>query len=204
MLVYAPKMPIPILGVVGVGSSNLLAPTKGDLEKSRSLLFYRGHPSVRVDSGHATGNSCPNRGNGAVLGCVRGFRWITMPLRLMLGPRGGDHVHELSLMEDMLRIIEESVDSQTIGHVRIVLLEVGKLAGVEVEALRFAFDAVAQGSILEGAILEIEEPQGMGWCGECEQESPVETRYDPCPICTGIPLKITGGAQMRVKSLEVE
>ena len=110
----------------------------------------------------------------------------------------------MSLMEGMLRIIEENARTQSFGRVRNVILEIGKLAGVEVEALRFAFEAVAEGSITEGATLEIEEPQGLGWCVECETECPVETRYDPCPLCGRVPLNITGGTQMRVKALDVE
>ena len=113
-------------------------------------------------------------------------------------------MHEMSLMEGMLQIIEENAKTQGYIRVRNVILEIGKLAGVEVEALRFAFEAVTDGSITEGANLEIEEPQGLGWCVECEQESPVETRYDPCPLCGKVPLNITGGTEMRVKALDVE
>lgn len=113
-------------------------------------------------------------------------------------------MHEMSLMEGMLGIIEDHAKAQGYGRVRTVILEIGKLAGVEVEALRFAFEAVADGSIAAGAALEIEEPQGLGWCAECAQESPVETRYDPCPLCGKVPMAISGGTQMRVKALDVE
>ena len=123
---------------------------------------------------------------------------------LSKGSRKGRSVHEMSLMEGMLRIVEENARAQGYGRVRTVILEIGKLAGVEVEALRFAFEAVTDGSIAAGATLEIEEPQGLGWCVECEKESPVETRYDPCPLCGKVPLNITGGTQMRVKALDVE
>lgn len=113
-------------------------------------------------------------------------------------------MHEMSLMEEMLHIIESNAKTQGYSRVRTVILEIGKLAGVEVEALRFVFEAVTDGSISEGAILEIEEPQGLGWCAECERESPVETRYDTCPLCGKVPLKITGGTEMRVKALDVD
>ena len=123
---------------------------------------------------------------------------------LTTGPYEGCSVHEMSLMEGMLQIIEENARTQGFGRVRNVILEIGKLAGVEVEALRFAFEAVADGSITEGATLEIEEPQGLGWCVECEKESQVETRYDPCPLCGKVPLAITRGTEMRVKALDVD
>lgn len=104
----------------------------------------------------------------------------------------------------MLQIVAENARAQGFGRVRTVVMEIGKLAGVEVEALRFAFEAVTAGSIAQGAILEIDEPQGLGWCAECDQESPIETRYDPCPLCGKVPLAITGGTQMRLKALDVE
>lgn len=113
-------------------------------------------------------------------------------------------MHELSLMEGMLEIIEDSARAQGCHRVRTVILEIGKLAGVEVEALRFAFDAVTAGSIAEGAALEIEEPEGQGWCAACGKVSPVTARYDMCPRCPTLPLQITGGGELRVKALDVD
>jgi len=85
-----------------------------------------------------------------------------------------------------------------------VILEVGRLAGVEVEALRFAFDVVTAGSLAEGAALEIEEPAGLGRCAACGNVSPVTARYELCPRCRTLPLTVTGGTELRVKALDVE
>ncbi len=113
-------------------------------------------------------------------------------------------MHEMSLMEDMLRIVEESARAQGCGRVRTVVLEVGRLAGVETEALRFAFDVVTAGSLAEGATLEIEEPEGRGCCLACGEETKVTARYDACPRCGTLPLQITGGTGLRVKAIDVE
>jgi hydrogenase nickel incorporation protein HypA/HybF len=110
----------------------------------------------------------------------------------------------MSLMEGMLRIIEENAQAQGYHRVRTVILEIGKLACVEVEALRFAFDAITVGSISEGARLEIEEPEGRGWCAACGKESLVTARLDACPRCDNLPLQITGGTELRIKALDVE
>lgn len=112
-------------------------------------------------------------------------------------------MHEMSLMEGMLQVIEESARAQGYQRVHGVILEVGRLSGAEVDALRFAFEVVTEGTVADGASLEIEEPPGKGWCAHCEREVEVQARFDPCPLCGTFPVNITGGAQMLVKALDV-
>lgn len=113
-------------------------------------------------------------------------------------------MHELSLMEDMRDLIEARGREDGFARVHTVVLQVGKLAGVEVEALRFAFSVVTKGTIAEGARLEVEEPPGMGWCEACHEEVEVEARFEPCPLCRSGPVRLTHGTQLCVQSLEVE
>lgn len=113
-------------------------------------------------------------------------------------------MHELSLMEGLLEIIRESAEAQGFGRVRRVVLEIGALAGVEVEALRFAFEAAAPGTVVEGAVLEVESPPGLGRCPACGAGCRVASRFEACPCCGGAPLAVTGGTEMRVKALDVE
>jgi len=113
-------------------------------------------------------------------------------------------MHELSLMQSMMEIVQEEARSQGSRQVHTVVLEVGRLAGVEVEALRFAFDAVAAGTVAARAVLEVEEPGGLGWCPPCQKLAPIETRFDPCPQCGGTPLGVLQGDELRVKAIEIE
>ncbi|MFN8012522.1 MAG: hydrogenase maturation nickel metallochaperone HypA [Holophagaceae bacterium] len=111
-------------------------------------------------------------------------------------------MHELSLMEELLRIAEAEALARG-GRVETVVLEAGRLAGVEVEALRFAFEALKAGTAAEGAALEIEEPEGRGWCEACREVQPLETRFDPCPRCGAAPLALVGGRELRLKALDL-
>ena len=113
-------------------------------------------------------------------------------------------MHEMSLAEGVLQIIEDSAKSNAFTRVKTIWLEVGQLAGVETEALRFCFDAVTRDTLAQGAQLEIIETAGAGWCLSCNQAVAVTARYEPCPLCGGFPVEITGGTEMRVKELEVE
>ncbi len=113
-------------------------------------------------------------------------------------------MHEMSLAGSVLEIIEDAAREQGFSRVRSVVLEIGRLAAVENEAMRFCFDAVMQGSIAEGAALEIIDVPGEGWCGQCATTVPLDEQYAACPRCGGYQVQATGGTQMRVKELEVE
>ena len=113
-------------------------------------------------------------------------------------------MHEMSLAEGVLQLIEDAAREQGFARVTTVFLEIGRLSSVEPEALAFCFDAVTRGSIAEGARLEMHELPGSGWCLTCATSVAMAQRYDPCPHCGGYQVRVTGGTEMRVKELEVE
>ncbi len=113
-------------------------------------------------------------------------------------------MHEMSLCESVLQIVEEEAAKQSFNKVKWLQLEIGVLAGVEIEAMRFCFDAVSRNSLLEGAVLDIVQPDGEAWCMPCGKTIPMQERYQPCPECGSYQLQVTGGDEMRMKQLEVE
>jgi hydrogenase nickel incorporation protein HypA/HybF len=110
-------------------------------------------------------------------------------------------MHEMSIAEGVLGIVEESARREGLQRVREVRLEIGQLAAVEIEALRFCFDAVVRGSVAEGAVLAIDEMPGTAWCFDCSETVPLAARVDPCPRCGKGRLQVNGGTEMRVKDL---
>jgi len=112
-------------------------------------------------------------------------------------------MHEMSLCEGMLEILQEQAKTQNYSVVKTVFLEIGKLSNVEPDAMRFVFPVVTRGSLAENATLEIIEVQGQAWCMQCQQNVVIKERYDGCPLCESHQLQITGGEQMRIKELEV-
>lgn len=112
-------------------------------------------------------------------------------------------MHEMSLCENILEIIEAQAAQQAFSRVNLVRLEVGPLSGVEVEALRFGFDVVMRGSLAEEARLDIVCPDAAAWCQACAATVPVTDRYDPCPNCGAVNLAITRGGELRIKEMEV-
>ncbi|HUN67626.1 MAG TPA: hydrogenase maturation nickel metallochaperone HypA [Burkholderiales bacterium] len=64
-------------------------------------------------------------------------------------------MHELTLAENVLQIVEEAARRESLRRVHAVRLEIGQISSVEPEAMRFCFDAVARDSVADGARLEI-------------------------------------------------
>lgn len=112
-------------------------------------------------------------------------------------------MHEMSLAEGILQLLEDAALKQEFSKVTAVWLEIGALSGVEVEAMKFCFDAVTRDSIADGARLEIVSLPGTGWCMECANTVPMTEVYGECPQCGSYQLQVTGGTEMRVKELEV-
>ncbi len=112
-------------------------------------------------------------------------------------------MHEMSICQSIVGILEEHAARQHFSKVLKVRLEIGCFGGVEPEALRFGFEAVTHGTVADGAALEIVDLPGRAWCFECSKAFPVTDRLADCPDCRGAQLSITGGDELRIKDLEV-
>jgi hydrogenase nickel incorporation protein HypA/HybF len=113
-------------------------------------------------------------------------------------------MHEMSLAEGVLQIVEDSARANDAKRVAAVWLEIGTLAQVEREALRFCFDAVTRGGVADGARLEIVDVAGAAWCMPCGERVPIAAIGDPCPRCGSYQLQVVAGGDMRVREIAIE
>ena len=112
-------------------------------------------------------------------------------------------MHEMSLAEGMRQVIEEQARVYDVARISRVRVEIGRFAGVETDALHFAFDVVMRGSVAEGAELVTIELPGKAMCYDCAKEVEIEQRLSPCPLCGGGKLMPQGGDEMKIKDLEI-
>ena len=73
-------------------------------------------------------------------------------------------MHELSLMTNLLAEAAAAADGAPICALRV---RVGPLSGVVVDALRFAFEALAPGTPAAGARFDVEETATVFHCPRC-------------------------------------
>lgn len=113
-------------------------------------------------------------------------------------------MHEMSLAESVIQLIEEAAIKEKFSRVKTVCLEIGKLSHVEPEAMQFCFDSVSEQTLAEGAILKIIPVAGIGHCENCERDVEISQLYDPCSLCGNFGVVPITGTEMRIKELEVE
>lgn len=108
-------------------------------------------------------------------------------------------MHELSLTESVVDTIVERM-----GEARVVrvALEIGALSGVVADSVRFCFDLVTEGTTLQGATVEVDEPPGTVRCRACERETRVTDLLAVCP-CGGLEMDVVSGDQLRITEVEV-
>lgn len=69
-------------------------------------------------------------------------------------------MHEVSLCESIIKIIERQAQRDKFTRVVQVTLTVGERSGASIEALEFCFPMVAKGTIADGATLTFIPTQG--------------------------------------------
>jgi hydrogenase nickel incorporation protein HypA/HybF len=113
-------------------------------------------------------------------------------------------MHELSLMEALRDQALAAARAEGARRIAAISLQVGELAGVEVEALRFAFPVVMAGTIAAGAELRIEREPAECFCAACAAPFPASDGCCDCPRCGAISRRLLRGRDLRLLSLEVE
>lgn len=111
-------------------------------------------------------------------------------------------MHEMTIVAGVLDIAHRQAAAADARCINRVVIEVGRLAGVEPESLRFCF-AAARGGLSSGAELEIIDVPGRGTCRTCGAGRDVETPVALCDRCGSL-LDIESGQELRVVSLNVD
>ncbi|MBW4635624.1 MAG: hydrogenase maturation nickel metallochaperone HypA [Iphinoe sp. HA4291-MV1] len=109
-------------------------------------------------------------------------------------------MHELGITQNIVAIVAEYANGT---QVKRVLLEIGKLSAILPEAVQFCFDICTQGTVLEGAKLDILETPGLAKCRQCGVEIPLDKPFGRCR-CGSVHLDLIAGEELKIKEIEIE
>jgi hydrogenase nickel incorporation protein HypA/HybF len=109
-------------------------------------------------------------------------------------------MHELGITQNLVAIASDHAQG---ARVRRVSLEIGQITAIMPDAIRFCFDVCAQGTLLEGATLEILERPGMARCRVCGESFAIAYPFGVCE-CGSPHLEIIQGKELTIKELETE
>lgn len=108
-------------------------------------------------------------------------------------------MHELSITQEIVALAVEHARGAPV--VRVVL-EIGKLTAVLPDAVAFCFDLCTQGTVAEGAKLEIITIVGRARCRQCGNVMELDQPWGVCP-CGNSDLERLTGDELRIKEIEV-
>lgn len=110
-------------------------------------------------------------------------------------------MHELGITRSLVAIVCEQAQGR---KVRRVWLEIGERTALIPDALHFCFDVVAQGTLLEGARLDILQIAAGLQCEECGSYASPDSRPGDCNQCGSVRLRQRSGDELNIKAMEVE
>ncbi|HMK39816.1 MAG TPA: hydrogenase maturation nickel metallochaperone HypA [Bacteroidota bacterium] len=113
-------------------------------------------------------------------------------------------MHELSIAQSIAEIVLQHIPGKEGVSVRSVRLTLGAMAGVVPDSLEFCFSAIAEGTPLEGAHLEIEHVPLTAHCNSCGADGEIEPTLFACGRCGGTSLHVLSGREMQVRDIEIE
>lgn len=113
-------------------------------------------------------------------------------------------MHEVAIMSEALRMAEDAAKSAGADRILKLRLRIGSLSGVVPEALEFAFEAVSQGTLAEGAALEIERVPAACWCDNCRAEFECADFFNECPRCHQPGGDLRRGRELDLAAVELE
>ncbi len=112
-------------------------------------------------------------------------------------------MHELSIAQNIVEIVERNLPPGDHRTVRVVRLTVGEMAGVVVDSLEFCFNAITAGTYLDGTALEIVHIPIAASCEACGKAFAVQDSMFRCPDCGSLNVVLTAGQELQVKEIEL-
>lgn len=113
-------------------------------------------------------------------------------------------MHELPVTKSIIKISSEEAEKHNAKIVKEIRIKVGELTGLIPDSIQYYFDIISKGSKVEGALLKIEKLPIKIRCNECSKEVEAKVGTYSCSACGSMNIKIIGGNEFYIDSLEVE
>ena len=113
-------------------------------------------------------------------------------------------MHEMGIANSILTAVKTEARRRPGSRPVKVGVRIGELAGIDPEALRFAFDALVADTEMQGLELDIEFRAPRGRCPDCAREYEIHAFELKCPGCGSLNAECIGGDELDFAYLEVE
>jgi hydrogenase nickel incorporation protein HypA/HybF len=108
-------------------------------------------------------------------------------------------MHEMAITQSVVDAVCEHAAGR---HVYSVKVEVGALCAVVPDAMRFCFELAAEGTVADGARLDLAVQPGTARCRTCGETFGLGDLILLCP-CGSADVEVLAGRDLRILSMEV-
>ena len=113
-------------------------------------------------------------------------------------------MHEMTIVTGILKIVEDQARTSGATVINNIELEIGELAGIELESLQFCYEVAKKNSLARTAELIVHSIPGRGHCPGCDKDVSVNFQMAVCPQCGQAVVEIFQGRELRVLSINVD
>lgn len=113
-------------------------------------------------------------------------------------------MHELSVTQSLLDLALRHAQEANAVRVKRLNLVIGQLSSFVDDSVQFYWDLISQGTVCEGAQLEFRRVPASLVCLDCQREYTLSEELTPCPSCGSTRVRVTGGDEFRLDSLDIE
>ena len=114
-------------------------------------------------------------------------------------------MHELPVTESIVRIAVEEAERHKVKKVNEIKLMVGELSGLVPECIQYYFDIISKGTKVEGAQIKKNKIPITMKCQDCGFSGDTDKFINnECPKCHSKVMKMVGGNEFYIDSMEVE
>lgn len=113
-------------------------------------------------------------------------------------------MHEMSIAEALLKIVEENAAKHNSRKVISINIKAGAMRGIVPDTLDLCFEIIARGTIAENARLNVEEIPLRISCKNCFHVFTPMDFIMICPKCGMTETEIISGMELYVQDIEIE
>lgn len=108
-------------------------------------------------------------------------------------------MHEMAITQSVVEAVCEHAAGRRVHSVK---LEVGALCAIVPEAMEFCFGLAVEGTVADGATLEVDVRPGTAQCRSCATRFELSDPILLCP-CGSADVELLEGRDLRILSMEV-
>lgn len=114
-------------------------------------------------------------------------------------------MHELPVTQGILQVALDTAQQNQAQSITDIHLVIGTMSSIADDSVQFYFDFLSRETLAAGARLHFRRSPATATCWQCRHQFEVALPLAAeCPVCGSAQLRVAGGREFYVESIEIE